>query len=92
MGLLQNEIDGEGEFGPVGAFFGECGAAFFGDVVVASFAAGFAFFPIAGHDSVGLEFVEVGVEGAFAPREGAVGVAVDGGGEFVAVLGFTGEE
>ena len=29
IGLLQNEIDGVGEFGPVSAFFGECGAAFF---------------------------------------------------------------
>src|SRR5437773_562632 len=92
MGLLQDAVDGGGQVGPGLHLLLEGRPPLPGDVVIAAFAAGLLLLPLADDEAGLFEFVEAGVEGAFAPGEGAVGVAVDRGGDFVAVHRLAAEQ
>src|SRR5687768_702518 len=85
IGVLQNLIHGAAQLAPRLHLFRQRSSPLFRDVVVPPLATGLLFFPFADNQPALFHFVQAGIQRAFAPGEGAVGVAMDGGGDLVAV-------
>src|SRR5262249_12002916 len=81
--LLQDAIDGGAEFRPRFDLLREGRPPFFRDVVVAPLPARFLLFPFARDEPALLELVEARVQGALAPGERPLGVAMDRGRQLV---------
>src|SRR4051812_13878442 len=85
MGLLQNAVDRLAQLAPGRELLLERGTPLLGDVVITALAAGFLLLPFAGDESRLFKLVQAGIERAFAPLKRAIGVAMHGRRELVAV-------